>query len=112
MIIRIWHGWTSFENADAYEALLREEIFAGIAGRKIAGLGDIKLLRRELEAEVEFITIMSFANLAAVRDFAGPEYELAVVPPKARQLLARFDERSQHYELRVERSLAAGMVSE
>jgi len=107
MIIRIWHGWTSFQDADAYEALLREEIFVGIAGRKIAGLSDIKLLRRELHAEVEFITIMSFASLDAVRDFAGEEYELAVVPPKARQLLARFDQRSQHYELRVERSLSA-----
>ena len=38
MICRIWHGWTKPENADAYERLLREEIFAGIAARAIPRL--------------------------------------------------------------------------
>lgn len=104
MIIRIWHGWTSHHDADAYEKLLREEIFVGIAARSIRGFRGIKLLRRQLESEVEFITIMSFDDLDAVREFAGQDYALAVVPPKARQLLARFDERSQHYELRAESS--------
>jgi len=104
MIIRIWHGWTSHHDADAYEKLLREEIFVGIAARSIRGFRGIKLLRRQLESEVEFITIMSFDDLDAVREFAGEDYDLAVVPPKARQLLARFDERSQHYELRAESS--------
>ena len=65
MIIRIWHGWTSHQFADTYEDLLREEIFVGIAARNIRGLRDIKLLRRKLEVEVEFITIMSFSSLAA-----------------------------------------------
>ena len=107
MIIRIWHGWTSYQNADAYEELLREEIFVGIAARNIRGFRDVKLLRCKLESEVEFITIMSFESLSAVREFAGEDYELAVVPPKARQLLARFDQQSQHYELRVENSQSA-----
>ena len=73
MIIRIWHGWTSDQYADAYEELLREEIFVGIAARNIRGLRDIKLLRRKLEAEVEFITITSFASLAAVRGRLQPK---------------------------------------
>lgn len=102
MVVRIWHGWTSTANADRYEGLLREEIFVGIAGRKIAGYHGIKLLRRDGASEVEFITIMTFDSLDAVREFAGNDYEAAVVPPKARTLLARFDERSQHYELRAE----------
>lgn len=102
MILRIWHGWTLPSNADPYESLLREEIFVGISGRKIRGYQGIKLLRRHLESEVEFITIMSFDDLDAVREFAGPDYELAVVPSEARELLARFDARSQHYELRAE----------
>jgi hypothetical protein len=102
MIIRIWHGWTSTANADAYEALLREEIFVGIAARKIRGYRGIQLLRRQLPSEVEFITIMRFSDLGAVREFAGPDYEACVVPPKARAILSRFDQRSQHYELRSE----------
>src|SRR5512136_840290 len=93
-VIRIWHGWTRPENAEAYEALLRSEIFVGIANREIPGYHGIQLLRRELGDEVEVITIMSFDSLDAVRAFAGDDYEVAVVPPKARLLLARFDARS------------------
>lgn len=104
MIVRIWHGWTSPGNADAYEALLKEEIFVGIDNRHIRGFNGIQLLRRAVGAEVEFITIMTFDSLAAVREFAGEDYEAAVVPPKARAVLARFDARSQHYELRASRS--------
>ena len=100
MIGRIWHGWTVPENADAYEALLKSEIFTGIQKRAIAGYHEIQLFRRSLEQEVEFVTIMWFDNLDAVRNFAGEDYEAAVVPPKARALLAHFDQRSQHYEVK------------
>jgi antibiotic biosynthesis monooxygenase (ABM) superfamily enzyme len=103
MISRIWHGWTTPENADAYEALLKEEIFVGIQDRHISGYRGIQLLRRSLTDEVEFVTIMQFDSLEAVRAFAGEDHEIAVVPPKARTLLARFDPRSQHYEVRAER---------
>ncbi|HTP10255.1 MAG TPA: antibiotic biosynthesis monooxygenase [Anaerolineae bacterium] len=103
MLIRIWHGWTTPDNADTYEALLKEEIFVGIENRRIAGFHSIQLLRREAGAEVEFVTIMRFDSLAAVREFAGDDYEVAVVPPKARAVLAHFDDRSQHYDLRAER---------
>jgi len=101
MISRIWHGWTTPQNADKYQALLEREIFVGIRARSIRGFRRIQLLRRRLEAEVEFVTIMEFDSLDAVREFAGDDFELAVVPPEARALLSRFDERSQHYETRI-----------
>jgi hypothetical protein len=100
MISRIWHGWTTPENADRYESLLKTEIFPGILTRKIAGFRRIELLRRALEREVEFITVMWFESWEAVKEFAGDHMDHAVVPPKARALLARFDDRSQHYEVR------------
>jgi len=98
MISRIWHGWTTPGNTDAYEALLRAEILPGIAHRQIAGFAGVHLLRRDLENDVEFVTICWFETWEAVRAFAGDDYEAAVVPPEARRLLARFDARSQHYE--------------
>jgi antibiotic biosynthesis monooxygenase (ABM) superfamily enzyme len=104
MIVRIWHGWTTPGNADKYEALLKEEIFVGIENRHIPGFKSIQLLRREAGKEIEFVTIMLFSSLDAVRDFAGENYEVAVVPAKARAVLSHFDERSQHYEMRAERS--------
>ena len=103
MISRIWHGWTTPGNAQVYERMLREEIFEGIVNRRIEGFRNIQLLRRELPGEVEFVTIMLFESLDAVREFAGEDYEACVVPPQARAVLSRFDLRSQHYELLVER---------
>jgi heme-degrading monooxygenase HmoA len=103
MIVRIWHGWTTPRNADRYEALLKDEIFVGIQDRNIGGFREIQLLRRQSGAEVEFVTLMWFDSLDAVREFAGDDYEVAVVPEKARAVLSRFDARSQHYELRADR---------
>jgi antibiotic biosynthesis monooxygenase (ABM) superfamily enzyme len=102
MISRVWHGWATPANADAYEALLKSEIFTGIKNRQIAGYRGIHLFRRNLGKEVEFVTVMWFDSIEAVRAFAGEDYEVAVVPPKARALLSRFDARSQHYEVRAE----------
>jgi len=102
MIGRIWHGWTTLGNAEAYESLLKSEIFTGIRDRQIAGFKEIQLFRRNLSEEVEFVTIMWFDSIEAVKVFAGEDYEVAVVPPKARRLLARFDARSQHYEVKAE----------
>jgi hypothetical protein len=102
MISRIWHGWTSPSNADAYESLLKGEIFVGIKDRHIVGYRGIQLFRRNVGGEVEFVTVMWFESIDAVRVFAGEDYEVAVVPLKARALLARFDARSQHYEVRAE----------
>ena len=100
MISRIWHGWTTPENADAYETLLKSEIFTEIKNHKIAGYRGIHLFRRNLVQEVEFVTIMWFDSIEAIRVFAGEDYEVAVVPLKARALLSRFDARSQHYEVK------------
>lgn len=98
MITRVWRGWTAPANADAYEALLIAEIFPGISASNVPGFLDISLGRRPAGDEVEFVTIMWFDSLDAVRGFAGDDYEVAVVPPAARALLSRFDERSAHYE--------------
>ena len=101
MIGRIWHGWTTRENADHYESLLKQEIFSGIAEKKVSGYKGIQLFRRPLNNdEVEFVTIMQFDSWDAVKEFAGEDHERAYVPAAAREVLVRFDERSQHYEIK------------
>ena len=97
MIVRIWRGWTTRANAAAYESLLRDEVFPGIAARGIKGYQGIRLLRRDDGGEAEFMTVMRFDSLKDVRAFAGQNYDHAVIPPKARSLLARCDERALHY---------------
>jgi hypothetical protein len=98
MIARIWRGWAGNENAAEYQSLLEAEILPGIAGRQIEGYRGAHLLRRESGAEVEFVTILWFESMDAVREFAGRDYEAAVVPARARALLSRFDGRSSHYQ--------------
>lgn len=97
MIARLWHGWATREKADAYEALLRAEVLPKI--ERIDGYLGAYLLRTD-GASVEFVTVTLWETFDAIRAFAGDDYERAVVPPEARRLLERFDERSRHYEVR------------
>jgi heme-degrading monooxygenase HmoA len=101
MIARLWNGWTTAANADAYEQLLLGEIGPGIMDRQVPGFREMQVLRRTLDTgEVEFTTIMWFDSLEAVKAFAGEDHERSVVPPEARALLSRFDQRSRHAEVR------------
>ncbi|TKX54970.1 antibiotic biosynthesis monooxygenase [Halorubrum sp. SP3] len=104
MIDRIWHGWTTRENADKYERLLREEILPSFADADNDGYRGARILRREADAdEVEFVTILRFDSVESVKRFAGEEYREAHVPPAAREVLKRYDDRARHYEVREER---------
>ncbi len=104
MIRRIWHGWTTPDNAARYEQVLREHVFPSIEAKRIPGYRRIELLRLDHNDEVEFITIMSFDSLQNVIDFQGEDYEQSYVPDAAREVLARWDRTSAHYEVREERS--------
>jgi heme-degrading monooxygenase HmoA len=107
MINRVWHGWTTRENADAYQKLLRETVLPGI--HSVRGFQGAQVLRRELPrdsklgapkagSEVEFIVITQFDSIEAVKGFAGEDYEAAVILPEAHKLLSCFYERAAHYE--------------
>jgi heme-degrading monooxygenase HmoA len=97
MIARIWHGWTSPGDADAYVAFLEREMFVEMG--ELDGYCGVHLLRRPAGDEVEVITITYWDSRDALRRFAGEDYQRAVVKPEARALLSRFDERSAHYEV-------------
>ncbi|MEY9931853.1 hypothetical protein ABH926_006502 [Catenulispora sp. GP43] len=107
MIIRVWRGWTTPGNADAYEALLREEITGeSVDGEQTPGMLGIDVMRHDPDptdtgtpSEVEFSTIMYFFDWDSVRAFAGQETYAAVVPEADRALLTRWDTQSRHYDL-------------
>ena len=79
-IKRVWHGWTTPENAEKYQNLLHNEVFPGIEARNITGYQSIELFRRYLADEVEFVTIMTFDSLQNVIDFHGEDYTCCYVP--------------------------------
>ena len=99
MICRLWRGWTSPENAGAYERIVRTEVIPGIEGRNIPGFRHIDLMKRDLGGEIEFQTLMWFDSLAAIKAFMGEDYSLSHVPEEARAVLNSFDDRAAHYEV-------------
>ena len=99
-IKRVWHGWTTPQNARIYENVLRDQVFPNIEAKKIPGYRSIELWRRDLDDEVEFSTVMTFGSLQNVIDFQGENYEQAYVPDAARKVLKRWDATSRHYETR------------
>jgi hypothetical protein len=96
MTTRLWRGWTSAENADAYKRFLLTELFPSM--RTIDGFHDAEVLTRPDGDEVAFVTLTRFLSLDAIRAFAGEDYERPVLEPQALALLSHYDEKAQHFE--------------
>jgi hypothetical protein len=102
MILRLWRGWTEPDQSLPYEKLLLDRIAPAILDRRIPGLRELTVLRRdprELDPArgSEILTVMTFDDLDAVAAFTGGSPSASVVPASARKVLARFDQHSQHY---------------
>jgi len=104
MIARVWHGYTKPEHADSYEAMLKPELLPGIS--KVKGYVGSYLLRRSTGADVEFITIMLWDSIDAIRAIAGADYETAVIPEERRKYLTRYDANASHYDIKSVHGLA------
>ena len=85
MIARIWHGWTKPENAKAYEDMLRDEIFSGIARRNIKGHRGAELFIHEDGNEIEFVTLLRFDSMGAMKEFAGTDESKPVIYPRRKR---------------------------
>lgn len=102
MIARIWHGWTKRIDAETYEQMLRTEIFPSIAARNIAGYHGAELFIRNDDDEVEFVTLLRFDSMDAVKEFAGADETKPVIYPKAEALITHM-EQARHYRVAVGR---------
>jgi heme-degrading monooxygenase HmoA len=69
------------ENADAYQALLEQDVLPGIA-EKAKGYGGVYVLRRDHGDLVEFVTLTLWRSLDAVRTLVGGDYEAARSLPR------------------------------
>ena len=96
MIARIWHGWTKLAEAETYKNMLRDEIFPSIAARDIKGYHGAELFIREHDDETEFITLLRFNSMDAVKEFAGADETKPVIFPGVEKLLTRM-EPARHY---------------
>lgn len=99
MIKRIWHGWTTRENADKYFKVLTSMVIPSIEEKKIPGYGAFEILRKDNGDEIEFVTIITFDSLQNVIDFQGEDYTRSYVPEAAQAVLKRWDHYCDHYEV-------------
>ena len=99
MTCRLWRGWTSADNADAYERIVRGEVIPAIEERRIDGFRHIDLMKTDRGDEIEFPTLMWFDDLDSIKAFIGEDYAASHVPASARAVLSRFDDRAANYEV-------------
>lgn len=97
MIGRFWRGWTTARHVQAYEELFRTSILPGL--QRIDGFAGAYVLRRDLESEVEVMTVTLFQSPEAIRAFAGDDPTVAHVTAEARRLLSHFEHTATHYEV-------------
>ena len=100
MIARIWRGWTKRADASTYERMLRNEIFPDIAARNIKGYRGAELFIRANGEETEFVTLLRFDSMDAVKEFAGSDETKPVIFPGVEKLLTRM-EPAQHYQVAI-----------
>src|SRR5438270_13985351 len=98
MICRLWRGWTTPENADAYERIVRSEVIPAIEARDIPGFRHIDLMKRDLGGQLDFQTSMWFYELDAVKAFMSEAYAVSHVPLEAALVLNSVDDCADHYE--------------
>ena len=97
MISRQWRGLAKPSCAEAYVEHLRTETFPALA--KIAGFVGASILRRTVADGVEFDIVTRWDSLEAVRAFAGPDAEVAVVPANVHDMMIDYDRVVRHYEV-------------
>jgi heme-degrading monooxygenase HmoA len=97
MIARHWRGLAKSERAAEYIQHLRSDTFPNLS--TIAGFIDAAILRRTLDAGIEFVIVTRWKSLDAIRAFAGADVERAVVPDVVKEMLIEYDSSARHYEV-------------
>ena len=80
--------------------MLRDQIFSSIAARDIEGYRGAELFIRENGDEVEFVTLLRFDSMDAVKEFAGSDENKPVIFPGVEKLLTRM-ESARHYRIAI-----------
>ena len=97
MIARVWRGWTSAADADEYAEYL---LATGMKeARETAGNAGAYFLRRIDGDRAEFVTVILWETLDAVRAFAGDEIERAVFFAEDDRYLVDRELTVTHYEV-------------
>ena len=75
--------------ADAYYRHFTSQVVPHL--KNIPGYQGAHLLRREADGQVEFLAITLWDSIEAIKQFSGPDPDVAIVEPEGRAALTTFD---------------------
>ena len=97
MIVRSWRALAKSEKEVAYLTHFRDEVLPHL--RQLAGFCGVTLLRKDQAHGVEIIVLTRWASLSAVRAFAGPDRDAAVVADAAQAWFHSYEKIVTHHEV-------------
>ena len=97
MIVRMWRGKARKDLKSEYAAYLNQTGLADYG--KIDGNQGVYLLCQDLGDNVEFLTMTFWTSIAAVKKFAGEDYEKARYYREDHKYLLNFSENAEHFEV-------------
>lgn len=100
MIVRVWRGRTTAENAGRYLDHVTAEVLPAL--QRIPGFAGLRVLQGNGKHGVEFLVTSQWDSMDAVRAFAGGDPERAVIEPAAMQLLSDYDSFVRHFRVAFE----------
>ena len=103
MIIREWRGRALRAREGAYLDHFNNSVLPQL--KNVPGFIGANLMSRPKGEVIEFVVLTRWESFDAIRRFAGPKFERAVVEPAAAAALTDFDPIAQHYEIRTDVSI-------
>jgi heme-degrading monooxygenase HmoA len=97
MIARFWTAKVAKADVHIYADHLKSQVLTTL--RKVDGYIGTKLLERETSDGAEIVVITLWQSLDAIRKFAGPDLEKAVVSDDVVSLFLQYDQRVRHYKV-------------
>jgi heme-degrading monooxygenase HmoA len=97
MIERHWKGTAKFQEADNYVKHLLDDTFPKL--ESIPGFVRVTILKRVVTKGIEFLIRTEWESIESIKQFAGNEPTMAVVPDLVRKMMVEFDDHVSHYEV-------------
>jgi len=97
MIVRIWHGRTRLEDAEAYEAFMKTRAAPDYAS--VEGLRQLFFTRRDDETGAHFVLVTVWESMEAVKHFAGDDPAKAKYYPEDDKYLLEQEAHSFNHQV-------------
>jgi len=97
MVVRMWHGRVPTAKAQRYREFLNARAIPDY--RSVPGNISVHILEQQDGVVTHFITMTFWADMAAIRGFAGDDVQVAKYYPDDQDFLLEYEAHVQHYDV-------------